>query len=494
MTSRAFTIPAGGLGTRRPPSAHSLLWPAALIGFLLLVGVALQRPSDVRLAVGVVAAVFLVGLATRSAVAPLLVLIVWLTALGSSRRLVSELAPVTRTDPLLLVSPLVLGLLAAAAIRRGALRERTTLTKGVLALSVLSLLGAVNPLQGSLVGGIGGLLFVLVPMLAFWIGRAYVDDRTLSLLFKLVAVLGLGAATYGLVQISSGFPSWDRKWLSDVSYASLNVNGVIRPFASFSSASEYGIFLAVTIVVWLAMGRRALAVPLTVAALGLLVPALVLESARGAAIALLATVGLLVGAHRRLPLGMSVGLGFLVLVALVIGLRHYGPTTYGSGTSSTLISHEAQGLSDPLNPQTSTAGAHISLIRNGLTAAFTHPLGQGLGVVTIAGAKFGGLNQNTEADPSNVGVALGLPGLVSYLVVVIAGMVRLYGIARRRRDGLALAALGVVTVTGLEWLNGGQYAVAVLPWLVLGWADRPRREHEWDGSPEAFAAAGSGGG
>jgi hypothetical protein len=68
---------------------------------------------------------------------------------------------------------------------------------------------------------------------------------------------------------------------------------------------------------------------------------------------------------------------------------------------------------------------------------------------------------------------MGLPGLIAYLVVLFAGMFRVYGIARLRRDDLALAALGVVTVTALQWLNGGQYAVAVLPWLVLGWADRP---------------------
>ena len=170
----------------------------------------------------------------------------------------------------------------------------------------------------------------------------------------------------------------------------------------------------------------------------------------------------------------------LLLVALVFGLRHYGPSTYGTGTSAALLSHQVQGLSDPLNPQTSTAGVHLTLITNGLKQAFSQPLGQGISVVTIAGAKFGGLANGTEADPSNVAVALGLPGLLAYLVILVVGMTRVYGIATRRRDGLALAALGVVTLTALQWLNGGQYAVAVLPWLVLGWADRPR---PGDGAP-----------
>jgi hypothetical protein len=46
----------------------------------------------------------------------------------------------------------------------------------------------------------------------------------------------------------------------------------------------------------------------------------------------------------------------------------------------------------------------------------------------------------------------------------------------RRRDALSLVALGVLVVTLLEWLNGGQYAVAFFLWLTLGWIDRANRE------------------
>jgi hypothetical protein len=33
-------------------------------------------------------------------------------------------------------------------------------------------------------------------------------------------------------------------------------------------------------------------------------------------------------------------------------------------------------------------------------------------------------------------------------------------------------ALGLLVVMVLQWLNGGQYAVALLVWLTLGWLDR----------------------
>jgi hypothetical protein len=456
-----------------------------LVGGLVLVGKAVQDPSRVRLAVALAAIVFLTGLALRSPVAGIVALLLWLVALGMSRRLVSELAPITRTDPLLLVSPFILVVLVAAAERRGAFRDRTPLSNGVLALSLLALLEAVNPLQGSLASGLAGLLFVLVPMLAFWVGRAYLSDSALKALLGVVAGLGVVVAVYGLAQTWLGFPSWDRRWISGLGYTALTVNGVIRPFATFSSASEYGVFLAVAIVVWLTLGSRLAMLPITVAALAVLVPALVLESARGAIVGLIATIGLIVGAYRRLSFALAAGFAVLLLFALVFGVRHFGSTNQGSGNASALISHQVQGLSDPFNPQTSTLGAHLGELRTGLKEAFTQPAGQGVGSVTIAGSKFGGLVKGTEIDPSNAAVALGLPGLFAYLVVLVAGMLRLYDTAARRRDGLALAALGVVAVTAGQWLNGGQYAVAVLPWLVLGWVDRPgERPQERSGADD----------
>jgi hypothetical protein len=112
---------------------------------------------------------------------------------------------------------------------------------------------------------------------------------------------------------------------------------------------------------------------------------------------------------------------------------------------------------------------------NGVTTAFSHPLGLGTSAVTLAGDRLGGARaQGTDADPSNIAVALGLPALVVYLVIVGVGLVRAYQTAVRRRDALSLAALGVLVTLFAQWMNGAQYAVAFLPWLMLGWLDRPR--------------------
>jgi hypothetical protein len=152
------------------------------------------------------------------------------------------------------------------------------------------------------------------------------------------------------------------------------------------------------------------------------------------------------------------------------------------GRAGALIAHQTEGLSDPLNPESSTLLVHLTLVRDGLLHALREPAGVGLAQVTNAGSRLGeadALGRDTEADISNAAVAMGIPGLIVYLVVFVAGMRRAYE-AARMRNVLAIAALGILTATMLQWLNGGLYAVAVLPWLVLGWLDRPSRERRED--------------
>jgi hypothetical protein len=445
----------------------------ALLVFLLAVGRLVPEPTHVREVVALSVIVLIAGVGAYSPPLLLPALALWLAGLGLVRRLVTEVGVPNKLDPLLLVGPLGLGLLTLWGIRRTAGRPPTNLMKAILVLSALILLGALNPRGGSLFGGTAGLLFVLVPTFGYWVGRA-VDDRVLSWTLKLVATLGLVAATYGILQTTAGFPSWDRHWIDQVSFASLNVNGVIRPFASFTSAQEYALYLAIVIVIWIGAAFRTRYLVLSGLAVSLLIPALVLESSRGAIVSLLVAIGAMLGARRRLPLLLAAGVGVALLAALTFGLRSFGPSTSPSAvttSSGQLISHDVAGLSDPLNPQASTVGVHLSLVVDGVRSAFSDPIGRGIGAVTIAGRTFGGVTSGTEADPSNLAVALGLPGLIAYLFVLVLGVRVVYRTACARRDPLALIALGIVTVTFLQWFNGGLYSVAFLPWLAMGWAD-----------------------
>jgi O-antigen ligase len=137
-----------------------------------------------------------------------------------------------------------------------------------------------------------------------------------------------------------------------------------------------------------------------------------------------------------------------------------------------LFTHQARGLANPFNPAVSTLPSHFAQFKAGLRSAISNPLGHGVGAVTTATGKFGAPNRGTETDLSNAAVALGIPGLLSYFFLVTLALRQAYAFAAARRDSLALAVLGLLAVTLFQWLNGGQYAVAFLPWLALGWMDR----------------------
>ncbi len=461
---------AGVLEQRSRYVVHGLGLFALVIVASVLVARLAVSPTSLRLAVVFVAASFVAGLAFRAPRGLLIVLVGWLAALGLLRRIVTQGSTATGTDFLLLVGPLALVALFLVAAKAGAFERLTTLSKSVIALSAVALLGAFNPLQGGLHVGLGGVLLLMIPMLSFWVGRALVDDRLLRLVLLVVAGLAVPAAAYGLWQTFAGFPAWDSAWIADSNFVALNINDTVRPFSSFSSPAEFGFYLTVAIGVWLCFGLSLGRLPVTVPIVTFLGVALVYESARLVALLLVAALGIAFAAHRgvRPPTALISGAVALVLVSLVASRF---AVSASPGQASSLVAHQVQGIADPFGSQ-STGPGHLSQLVDGVTSAFTHPAGAGTGAVTQA-AKLGGNNYGAESDPSNAAVGLGLPGLIAYLCVAISGFLAVYRAAARRRDALATAALIVVLATALTWLNGGQYAIAFLPWLILGWADRP---------------------
>jgi len=449
------------------------------------------NPSFVRMAFAACLGAFVVGLGLRVPRPVLYGMVVWLAALGLTRRLLSHgFAAPGAADPLLLVEPLMLGILLVVASDRGAFRLRTPLGRAVTVLAWVFALGALNPLQGSLFAGLSSLIFFL-PIGAFWIGRM-LDTRTFKIALVTYAVCAVPAALYGLYQISSGFPSWDQAWIDSSGYSALQIGSATRPFSAFSSASEYATFLAAGIVIWLAVGRRALR-PVALAAIALLGISVVYQSSRGAVVQLAAAVVLMLGARRGLPLWASVVVGAALLAFLPTAVRHFAPESYGTSNKSQLIAHEVNGLANPFDSESSTASAHISLLVNGIKGSIHEPLGRGISAVTIAGSKFGGkAAAGAEADPANAAIATGLPGLLAYLVVFCLAIGGAYRLAQRTGSPLAVASLGLLVALAPQWLNGGQYAVGWLPWLVLGWVDATSARaaaaaHEEEGEGETAA-------
>lgn len=444
----------------------SLVVIAAGFGGLLVAG-----SGGVRTALALSVALPLVVIALRAPRAALCSLVVWLVALGLVRRVTSGVSPKAAWgDPLILVGAITWVVLLVVAIERGAFARRTRLTNVVLVLWALLAVSALNPLQGGLTVGFGGTLVVVVPMAAFFVGRALVDDRLLGRLLWLVAWLGLVVAVYGLVQTFWGFPSWDEAWIRNEGYAALNVDGVIRAFASFSAASEYAGFLGLAVAAWLAHARGVLRLPVVAGALALLALALWLESSRSIIVITIASIGLMLAARAGVPLGRSLLLGVAVIAALPFVIGRLAPAQFSGDAGGRLAQHQVEGLADPFG-ENSTLPAHIELVRGGIISGVENPVGYGVGSITISGAKYGGVTGDAEGDPGRAPFAAGILGLVAYAAVVLIAIPSAYRLAARRRDPVSLAALGFLAVTLFQWLNGGQYAVIFWPWLVLGWVD-----------------------
>jgi hypothetical protein len=404
-------------------------------------------------------------------------LVVWLAALGLVRRLFDTTAPQTHGglgDPLLLVEPVIMLILAVIAFQRGAARNRSLLANAVLLLTVLTVLEAVNPLQGSPLVGIGGWLFLLVPILAFWVGRVLVDDALLRRLFVLIAVLSVGSVIYGLFQQYRGFPSWDQAWVNSFGYGALHVGNAIRAFGTFSAASEYASFLGIGLVICVAAWRGLVSGPVLIGVAALLGYGVFYDSTRGILLLIVAALGVMWAARRGfrpVPALCTGILGVLVLLS-VVGHYSHGSSAVVQTPQAALAQHQLQGLANPLSSKDSTLGIHFSEMVKGFKSSITNPLGHGTGAVTIAASRYGASAQGTEVDPSNMGVALGLLGLLAYTVTAAVGLWTAYRVAAWSRSWWAVASLGLLVVTLLQWTNGGQYAVAWLPWLVLGRADR----------------------
>jgi hypothetical protein len=453
------------------PALRRALPMAVWLPLMVLAGTLAAADGTVRM---FAAASIVVGLAAIAVVdlgRGLIVLAVWLAIVGTARRMFTGLdGSIAAADPFLIIAPLLFIVLALVALNDGALRNRSTLTNSVLALAAALTLSAVNPFQSDLFGGLIGIALVVTPMLAFFVGRSLVDRSNLRRLLTVVAALGVSVALYGLEQVAAGFPAWDLRWIELQGYSSLYVaDDVVRPFASFASGSAFATFIAVGVVIAVAcLGRVRLA--LIAPAAAIMAVAVWYSGIRTVLVLLVAALGLMIAARAGWGPVRAVVIGLAAVAAIPLAVGIIAPDALASNASGALAARQISGLTDPFGSD-STLTTHLELLDQGVRSAFAEPLGVGIGAVA-GGERFGGVNQATETDLGDAGVAIGLLGLGLYLAVAGIGLARSYRLAVRTRGALELAALGILVVTFQRWLTGGMSSVTWLTWLVLGWVDR----------------------
>src|SRR5436190_218546 len=145
-------------------------------------------------------------------------------------------------DPIHLLTPIVT-LLAFAQLMRS---RRLEIFVGQPLAGTVSILGLIyvleifNPLQGGLMVGLAGALFMIVPLAWFYFGQA-VSDKFINNALRLVVALGILTSLYGIYQLLFGYPSFEQYWIDNTDYyQSINVAHIRRALATFSSAEEWG--------------------------------------------------------------------------------------------------------------------------------------------------------------------------------------------------------------------------------------------------------------
>ncbi len=475
-----------GMSSSSRGSRSWLIVLVATFGSLLL-----SLVAGTHVIFAVITIPLVISLALSSPELLITIMPVWMVFLGFVRRFTPGGGNVTFSgDPVLLVGPVALIVLMLVTVNSKGAPPLSKLARVVLAFNIIAILEVANPKQGGLMAGIGGLLFVFVPTLAFWIGRRF---GTVDVLWRVawnVAILSLVASLYGLYQQFVQFPSWDLTWIESKGYTALNLgSGIVRAFSTFSSAQEYAVFLSVGLITWSVLLTKSVRWPLPfhLAAMTVVALALFYESQRTSIFISALALGVVTAARLRMrPISVAL-FGTAAVVALVVfagAIGGGGGSAALQGPDSTaavLVNHQLSGITDPTGESSSLPG-HIKATRIGMFSAFKNPFGHGSGSTNLAASRYSTTSKTsgTEFDPGNMGIAFGIFGLVIYFLMLWRMTAMGYRLAITRRDPLGLLVLGVIIATLLQWTNGNLYSVCWLLWFVVGAGDRLLSSQEAD--------------
>lgn len=454
------------------------LWLVGGVGVSLLIFLILV--DQVRVAVAFTALAGLVSLAMIQLRLAIVATLVFLVFLGDLRRLLIPVAEWSGRDPLLLVGPAFVLVATGHAWATGRLSFDTPAAKWMLGLMAIMLLQVVNPRQGGLLVGVAGLMFQLVPLLWFWLGRAYGTRPLLrTLLFRVMLGLSVLALLFGLYQSIVGYLPYQLDWYRTAGYIALGTpESGLAPITFFASGAEHNVFVNLgLILLWtLVLFERPWALLLVPLFLG----GLLLTGTRGPVakgIVMMAGLWALLG--RSMKTWILRGTLALILAAggLYLGLSVLSQNLSGvPGHIQVQIERQAaEFVHGSGSHQGSSAVNHFGMLVYGYQLGLQRPLGHGLGAGTKAAKKFGNFG-TTETDLGDSLLALGLPGGVVYHGLVFVLIVTAFQLWRRTRRPLSMALLGFMGIAFFGWLEGGQYAVTPLLWFCLGTMDRLWKE------------------
>jgi hypothetical protein len=373
--------------------------------------------------------------------------------------------------------------------RRGIPFKATAADWLALAYAAFVLLYAVIPQDwlggdASAHGILYGVRHDLTPVACYFLGRGLtLTARDRRLARALILVAAAGVAVWGLVDIyaislqtwrDSGVPGWFREQLGleyrGLSYLPENWvynTGDERPLRRLVStllsplATAYLLLVAILVAATWRRGPRWLPAVTALLAIGLL-----FTYSRTTIVALalgLATLGY------ALRSWWPVAAAAVFVAAAFFFVRAYpdlAPET--RYTAAELKIQRAGGAQrptsgSPLDPGESSFGSHLDALEDGVVTLFEHPYGYGVGNAGVTAKRTGTEIKAGESTYTELGVELGLLGMLAF----IAWNIALVRILLRREPWLAAALVAVLAlavqtdVIGVHWL-------AFVLWTLAG--------------------------
>ena len=393
-------------------------------------------------------------------------------------------------DPIHLLTPIVTLLALVLLVRSWKLEIflATPLAGSVSLLGIIYLLEMFNPLQGSLLVGLAGGLFMLMPLAWFYFGQS-VNEQFINRALQLVIGLGILTSLYGVYQLVYGYPAFEQYWIDNTDYyLSINVGHIRRALATFSSAEEWGRYAEVGAIaaVGFATGTKLLIKRVGWIICGAaLIGAVLLTGQRTAIFGLLLGIGALILLGARSFPGMLTRLGLLLLPIVLIAVFVSAPSEdemWSKGDNeivSTLLSHTERGTLKPANEE--SFQVRLENWTYLITSVIPYrPLGSGLGAGSLGEVRF---SSDSDLPPIDsfilvVAVACGIPGVL--LFIWILGRTAWLSIRNARSPDdeggtvrrIVAAVMLALILNSIFGLTFTLYSVAPMAWLLIGWVSR----------------------
>ena len=459
-----------------------LLWGMASL-IMGLVTMYLLIRGEIRLLV--LLSLALLGVACLSLRNGIYILTAFLPFMYFLRRQVLYFQEYDPRDPILLFpAATTLAMFAGLLLFRGRVffhyfRESLVL-KYASFLMLLFIAAALNPLQSSVLVGVAGVMYFIVPMAWLFFGLLLNRDD-MRRIMTMVLVIGTLTACYGLFQHYFGLSSVEIMELKAKQFlkgfGGISKARVMSTFAGLSDFATYMTLFAFVAAARFAYTRK----KILMGGLFLLANWAMLWSAiRTSFLVLVFTLLMLLTLTAKSVRGIVVRAAVLCLVmVLSYGVLYtYDPgSLYGQGFSDNpFVVHTISGITHPT--QENTFKIRIRNWKDIVVGTFTtHPLGHGLGSTTTAARKFGeGKQFETDSYFFELFYGSGLGAPPVFMILIGLFLSHLLVLCLKYPHVLEYrVCFCIICGTVLSSVFGQAFRDNIsgpLVWLMMGWAIR----------------------